>query len=55
MPKAYRSKVCSLCGKSEGKNWSRHWKRLHPESTIYELAKGSLPTDPYDENWIYLI
>jgi len=55
MPKIYRNKVCSICGKSEGSNWTRHWKRQHPNSMVEELAKGALPTHPYDENWIYLI
>ena len=55
MPKATKTKVCAICGKSEDANWARHWKNQHPRSDIRELTPGELPSDPYDESWLYLI
>ena len=55
MPKAYKTNVCALCGKSEDANWARHWKNQHPLSDIRELTPGEVPSDPYDESWLYLI
>ena len=55
MPKAYKTKVCAICGKSEDANWARHWKNQHPLSDIRELTPGEVPSDPYDESWLYLI
>ena len=55
MPKAYKTKVCAICGKSEDANWARHWKNQHPLFDIRELTPGEVPSDPYDESWLYLI
>jgi hypothetical protein len=55
MPKAYKTKVCAICGKSEDANWARHWKNQHPLTDIRELTPGEVPSDPYDESWLYLI
>jgi predicted alpha/beta hydrolase family esterase len=55
MPKTYKTKVCSTCGKAEGKHWARHWKLRHPSEEINELLPGEDPSHPYDENWVYLI
>jgi hypothetical protein len=55
MPKAYKTKVCAICGKSEDAHWARHWKNQHPLSVIRELTPGEVPSDPYDESWLYLI
>ncbi len=55
MPKTYRHKVCSLCGKSEGMNWARHWKNQHPAAVIKELVPGDIPCKPFDDSWLYLI
>jgi hypothetical protein len=55
MPKAYKTKVCAICVKSEDANWARHWKNQHPLSDIRELTPGEVPSDPYDESWLYLI
>ena len=55
MPKAYKTKVCAICGKSEDAHWARHWKNQHPLSDIRELTPGEVPSDPYDESWLYLI
>lgn len=55
MPKAYKTKVCAICGKSEHANWARHWKNQHPLSDIRELTPGEVPSDPFDESWLYLI
>ena len=55
MPKTYKTKVCSTCGKAEGKHWARHWKLRHPSEVINELVPGEAPSHPYDENLVYLI
>jgi len=55
MPKSYRNKVCSICGKSEGMHWARHWKNQHPTAAIKELVPGDVPLNPFDESWLYLI
>jgi hypothetical protein len=55
MPKAYKTKVCAICGKSEDAHWARHWKNKHPRSDIRELTPVEVPSDPYDESWFYLI
>ena len=55
MPKAYKTKISAICGKSEDANWARHWKNQHPLSDIRELTPGEVPSDPYDESWLYLI
>jgi hypothetical protein len=55
MPKAYKTKVCAICGKSKDAHWARHWKNQHPLSDIRELTPGEVPSDPYDESWLYLI
>ena len=55
MPKAYKTKVCAICGKSEDAHWARHWKNQHPLSDIRELTPEEVPSDPYDESWLYLI
>ena len=55
MPNNHKIKVCSSCGKSEGKHWARHWKQQHPSEEIKELVPGQAPNNPFDENWLYLI
>ena len=55
MPKTNKTKVCGLCGKSEGTHWARHWRNQHPSSDIKELTPGEVPSDPFDESWLYLI
>ena len=55
MPTNHKIKVCSYCGKSEGKNWARHWNQQHPSEEIKELAPGQAPNTPFDENWLYII
>ena len=55
MPRTYKIKVCAICGKAEGSNWSHHWKRQHPSHQPQELVPGEAPTDPIDDNWVYLI
>jgi hypothetical protein len=40
MPKANKHKVCSICGKSEGAHWARHWKNRHPSIKVKELELG---------------
>ena len=55
MPKAYKTKVCAICGKSEDVHWASHWKNQHILSDIRELTPGEVPSDPYDESWLYLI
>ena len=55
MSKIHKIKVCAHCGKSEGAHWARHWKNQHPLSEIRELTPGEVPSDPYDESWLYLI
>ena len=44
-----------MCGTSEGKHWTRHWKRHHPNEEVMELAVGETPTQPYDDSWLYMI
>lgn len=55
MPKSNSAKVCSICGKSETANWARHWKRQHPGTQISELLPGETPSEPFDENWLFLL
>jgi len=55
MPKTYKIKICTNCGKAEGKNWARHWKKQHPVEEIKELFPGEAPSHPFDDNWVYLI
>ena len=55
MPKINKTKVCTLCDKSEGTHWARHWRNKHPSSDIKELTTGEIPSDPFDESWLYLI
>ena len=52
---SHKSKVCALCGKSEATNWARHWRNQHPSSDTRELIPGEVPTQPFDESWLYLI
>jgi len=55
MSKIHKTKVCAHCGKSEGAHWARHWRNQHPSSDIKELTPGEVPSDPFDESWLYLI
>ena len=55
MLNSHKVKVCASCGKAEGKNWARHWKKYHVGVDVKELPLGGVPTDPYDESWLYLI
>ena len=55
MPTTHKTKVCALCGKSQGDHWARHWKNQHPSSEIRELTPGEVPSQPFDESWLYLI
>ena len=55
MMNTYKTKVCALCGKSQAVNWARHWKNQHPSSDIRELIPGEVPSQPFDESWLYLI
>ena len=55
MPTTHKNKVCAQFGKSESKNWNRHWKRLHPNIQVKELQTGEVPQVPYDDSWVYLI
>ncbi len=50
MPKAYKTKVCAICGKSKDGHWASNWKNQHPLSDIRELTTGEVPLDPYDES-----
>ena len=55
MSKIHKTKVCAHCGKSEGAHWARHWRNQHPSSNIRELTPGEVPSNPFDESWLYLI
>ena len=55
MPKTNKTKVCAICGKSEATHWARQWKNQHHGSDIHELTPREVPSDPFDESWLYLI
>ena len=49
--KEYKLKTCALCGKVDGNNWAKHWKRQHPGEIQELLANGESPLYPWCDNW----